>query len=153
MSNYLEKDELLKKIKDTFERDGYFKAYKVTEDYQLKYPDHKDFHSHEEDVTNNFRGTLSEINDKLEKAKRQDREDFMSVMHAYHIDSSEIRNVLVELAAKEGLPDAVSSNKKFINAIAYYALNDFSEPYNWASNFSEFWEYFERGTEALKVIS
>lgn len=153
MSNYLEKDELIKKMKDAFERDGYYKAYKVTEDYQLKYPDSKNFHSHEDDITNNFRGTLNEINEELAKAKKQDKEEYQSALLAYNTGSSEIRDVLVELAAKEGLPDVVSSNKKFIDSIAYYALNEFSESYNWASNFSEFWEYFVRGTEALKVAS
>ena len=153
MPNYLEKDELIKKMRDAFERDGYYKAYKVTEEYQLKYPNSEDFHSHENDVTNNFRGTLSEINEELAKAKKQDKEEYQSALHAYNTGSSEIRDVLVELAAKDGLPDVVSSNKKFIDNIAYYALNEFSEAYNWASNFSEFWEYFVRGTEALKVTS
>jgi hypothetical protein len=43
----------------------------------------------------------------------------------------------------------MNTNQDFINAISYYALSE-DEPYNWASEFSEFWDCYERAKNAIK---
>ena len=66
----------------------------------------------------------------------------------YNKENSEIRDVLIHLAAEDALPDNVAKNEEFIKATWYYALSE-NEPYNWNSEYSEFWEVFQKGMEAL----
>ena len=43
----------------------------------------------------------------------------------------------------------MNTNQDFIRAISYYALSE-DEPYNWASEFSEFWDCYEKAQNAIK---
>ena len=67
----------------------------------------------------------------------------------YNKENSEIRDVLIHLAAEDALPNNVGKNEEFIKAAQYYTLSK-DEPYNWNSEYSEFWEVFQKGMEALK---
>jgi len=145
----MKKAEILQRMRVAYESDDYYHAYKVYNENQLDYPRKEDFHKREEDVKANFRGTLAEVTAEIEKAKSADAKDYKDHMWSYNHDSAELRSTLIELAAYEGLPSEVSNNRDFVNAISYYALSE-SEPYNWASEFSEFWDCFEKAQAALK---
>lgn len=145
----MKKAEILQRMQVAYERDGYYQAYKVYDENHLDYPRKEDFHKREEDVKANFHGTLAEINAELEKAKSADAKDYKDHMGSYNHDSAELRNALIELAAYDGLPSEVGNNRDFVNAISYYVPSD-DEPYNWASEFSEFWDCFEKAQAALK---
>lgn len=143
------KEDILKEMKDAFENEGYYQAYRVYNENHLKYPERNNFHKRAEEVENNFRGTLAEINAVLEKAKEEDKAEYTEKMRAYNADCVELRSKLVDYAAEEGLPSPMNVNQDFINAISYYALSE-DEPYNWASEFSEFWDCYEKAQNAIK---
>ena len=46
----------------------------------------------------------------------------------------------------------MAKNEEFIKATQYYALSE-DEPYNWNSEYSEFWEVFQKGMEAISEVS
>lgn len=143
------KEDILKRMKDAFENEGYYQAYRVYNENRLDYPERNNFHKRAEEVENNFRGTLAEINVALEKAKEEDKVEYTEKMRAYNADCVELRSKLTDYAAEEGLPSPMNTNQDFIRAISYYALSE-DEPYNWASEFSEFWDCFEKAQRALK---
>ena len=143
------KEDILKKMKETFENEGYHQAYRVYNENRLEYPERNSFHKRAEEVENNFRGTLAEINAALEKAKEEDKAEYTEKMRAYNADCVELRSKLVDYAAEEGLPSPMNTNRDFIRAISYYALSE-DEPYNWASEFSEFWDCYEKAQNAIK---
>ena len=76
----------------------------------------------------------------------------MKNLTQYNKENSEIRDVLIHLAAEDALPDNVAKNEEFIKAIWYYALSE-DEPYNWNSEYSEFWEVFQKGMKAISEVN
>ena len=105
-----------------------------------------------EEAEQTFVGTMAEIKAHLEKIKAESKEKHRQDLTQYNKENSEIRDVLIHLAAEDALPDNVAKNEEFIKATWYYALSE-DEPYNWNSEYSEFWEVFQKGMEAISEVN
>lgn len=142
------KNDIIRRMKKAYEESGYYEAYQVYSNIRLPYPiDH--ISNLVKDAERTFVGTMAEIKAHLEKVKAEGKEQHKQDLLQYDKENSEIRDVLIHLAAEEALPSDVAKNEEFIKAVWYYALSE-NEPYNWASEYSEFWETFQKCTDALK---
>ncbi len=148
MSLETEKNMVIKTMDAAYEKSGYHKAYEVFNSMQLTYPVDQTT-ARIQEVEDNFVGTLKEINAEKERVKAAYKEAHRKDLMAYNEATSEIRDHLIDLAAKDALPTEVANNAEFVKATWYYALSK-DEPYNWASEYSEFWDAFEAGMKALK---
>lgn len=145
------KNDIIKRMKKAYEESGYYEAYQVYSNVRLPYPiDHTS--NRVKDAERTFVGTMAEIKAHLEKVKAESREKHRQDLIQYDKENSEIRDVLIHLAAEDALPSDVAKNEEFINAAGYYALSE-DEPYNWASEYSEFWETFQKCTEAISEVN
>lgn len=142
------KNDIISAMKKAFEESGYYAAYQVYNTVRLPFPVDNTKKLVEE-AERTFVGTMAEIKVHLEKVKAEGREKHRQDLTQYNKENSEIRDVLIYLAAEDALPDNVARNEEFIKAIWYYALSE-DEPYNWNSEYSEFWEVFQKGMDALK---
>ena len=141
------KNDIISAMKKAFEESGYYEAYQVYNTNRLPYPTNNTKNLIEE-AERTFVGTMAEIKAHLEKIKTVSNEKHMQDLTQYNKENSEIRDVLIHLAAEDALPDNVAKNEEFIKATQYYALSE-DEPYNWNSEYSDFWEVFQKGMEAL----
>ena len=142
------KDAIIRLMNDAYTEDGYHAAYKVFETVSIPYP--KDnTEDWIEDTKKNFVGTYDEIQAELAHVKEKAKESYRDRLYMYNQDTAAIRDELLKLAAIDSLPREVAENEKFIKATSYYALS-MDEPYNWASEYSDFWDTFEKANEALK---
>jgi hypothetical protein len=148
MSLETEKNMVIKTMDAAYEKSGYHKAYEVFNSMQLTYPVDQTT-ARIQEVEDNFVGTLKEINAEKERVKAAYKEAHRKDLMAYNEATSEIRDHLIDIAAKDALPKEVANNAEFVKATWYYALSK-DEPYNWASEYSEFWDAFEAGNNALK---
>ena len=135
-------------MRKAFEESGYYEAYQVYNTNRLPYPTDNTKKLVEE-AERTFVGTMAEIKAHLEKIKAESKEKHRQDLIQYNKENSEIRDALIHLAAEDVLPDNVVKNEEFIKATQYYALSE-DEPYNWNSEYSEFWEVFQKGMDALK---
>ena len=135
-------------MRKAFEESGYYEAYQVYNTNRLPYPTDNTKKLVEE-AERTFVGTMAEIKAHLEKIKAESKEKHRQDLIQYNKENSEIRDALIHLAAEDVLPDNVAKNEEFIKATWYYALSE-DEPYNWNSEYSEFWEVFQKGMDALK---
>ena len=142
------KNDIISAMRKAFEESGYYEAYQVYNTNRLPYPTDNTKKLVEE-AERTFVGTMAEIKTHLEKVKAVSNEKHMQDLTRYNKENSEIRSVLIHLAAVDALPDNVAKNEEFIKATTYYALSE-DEPYNWNSEYSEFWEVFQKGMDALK---
>ena len=142
------KNDIISAMRKAFEESGYYEAYQVYNTVRLPYPT-DNTKKLIEDAERTFVGTMAEIKAYLEKVKTEGREKHRQDLTQYNKENSEIRNALIHLAAEDALPDNVAKNEEFIKATWYYALSE-DEPYNWNSEYSEFWEVFQKGMDALK---
>ena len=134
--------------KKAYGESGYYGAYQVYNTISLPYPTDNTL-ALVEAAKQTFVGTMAEIEAHLEKIKVESREKHKQDLMQYNKENVEIRNALIHLAAKDALPSNVAENEEFIEATQYYALSE-DEPYNWNSEYSEFWEVFQKGMNALK---
>lgn len=142
------KNDIINAMKKAFEESGYYGAYQVYNTVRLPFPT-DNTEKIVEEAEQTFVGTMAEIKAHLEKIKAESREKHRQDLTQYNKENSEIRDVLIHLAAEDALPDNAAKNEEFIKATWYYALSE-NEPYNWASEYSEFWEVFQKGMDALK---
>ena len=142
------KNDIINAMRKAFEESGYYEAYQVYNTNRLPYPTDNTKKLVEE-AERTFVGTMAEIKAHLEKVKAVSNEKHMQDLTQYNKENSEIRNTLIHLAAEDTLPANVAKNEEFIKATQYYALSE-DEPYNWNSEYSEFWEVFQKGMDALK---
>ena len=145
------KNDIISAMRKAFEKSGYYEAYQVYNTNRLPYPTDNTKKLIEE-AERTFVGTMAEIKAHLEKVKAKSNEKHMQDLTQYNKESSEIRDVLIHLAAEDALPDNVAKNEEFIKATWYYALSE-DEPYNWNSEYSEFWEVFQKGMEAISEVN
>ena len=142
------KNDIISAMRKAFEESGYYAAYQVYNTSRLPFPTDNTKKLVEE-AERTFVGTMAEIKAHLEKVKAEGREKHRQDLIQYNKENSEIRNALTHLAAEDALPDNVAKNEEFIKTTQYYALSE-DEPYNWNSEYSEFWEVFQKGMDALK---
>ena len=142
------KNDIISAIRKAFEESGYYAAYQVYNTSRLPFPTDNTKKLVEE-AERTFVGTMAEIKAHLEKVKAEGREKHRQDLIQYNKENSEIRDALIHLAAEDALPDNVAKNEEFIKATWYYAFSE-DEPYNWNSEYSEFWEVFQKGMDALK---
>ena len=142
------KNDIISAMRKAFEESGYYAAYQVYNTSRLPFPTDNTKKLVEE-AERTFVGTMAEIKAHLEKVKAEGREKHRQDLIQYNKENSEIRNALIHLAAEDALPDNVAKNEEFIKATWYYVLSE-DEPYNWNSEYSEFWEVFQKGMDALK---
>ena len=142
------KNDIISAMRKAFEESGYYAAYQVYNTGCLPFPADNTKKLVEE-AERTFVGTMTEIKAHLEKVKAEGREKHRQDLIQYNKEHSEIRDALIHLAAEDALPDNVAKNEEFIKATWYYALSE-DEPYNWNSEYSEFWEVFQKGMDALK---
>ena len=145
------KNDIINAMRKAFEESGYYKAYQVYNTNRLPYPTNNTKKLIEE-AERTFVGTMAEIKAHLEKIKAESKEKHRQDLTQYSKENSEIRDVLIHLAAKDALPDNVAKNEEFIKATWYYALSK-DEPYNWNSEYSAFWEVFQKGMEAISEVN
>ena len=138
-------------MRKAFEESGYYEAYQVYNTNRLPYPTDNTKNLVEE-AEQTFVGTMAEIKAHLEKIKAESKEKHRQDLTQYSKENSEIRDVLIHLAAEDALPDIVAKNEEFIKATWYYALSK-DEPYNWNSEYSEFWEVFQKGMKAISKVN
>jgi hypothetical protein len=148
MSLEAEKNMVIRAMDEAYEESGYHKAYEVFNTMQLTYPVNQ-VNARVQEVEDNFVGTLKEINAEKERVKALYKEAYHKDLLEYNRAISDIRDHLIDLAAKDALPTEVANNAEFVKATWYYALSK-DEPYNWASEYSDFWDTFEAGMKALK---
>lgn len=141
------KNDIINAMRKAFEESGYYEAYQVYNTVRLPYPTDNTKKLVEE-AEQTFVGTMAEIKAHLEKIKAESKEKHRQDLTQYNKENSEIRDTLIHLAAEDALPNNVAKNEEFIKATWYYALSK-DEPYNWSSEYSEFWEVFQKGIEAL----
>lgn len=141
------KNDIINAMKKAFEESGYYGAYQVYNTVRLPFPT-DNTEKIVEEAEQTFVGTMAEIKAHLEKIKAESREKHRQDLTLRNKENSEIRDVLIHLAAEDALPDNVAKNEEFIKATWYYALSE-NEPYNWNSEYSEFWEVFQKGMEAM----
>ena len=142
------KNDIINAMRKAFEESRYYAAYQVYNTVRLPFPTDNTKKLVEE-AERTFVGTMAEIKTHLEKVKAEGREKHRQDLIQYNKENSEIRDALIHLAAEDALPDNVAKNEEFIKATWYYALSE-DEPYNWNSEYSEFWEVFQKGMDALK---
>ena len=142
------KNDIISAMRKAFEESGYYAAYQVYNISRLPFPTDNTKKLVEE-AERTFVGTMAEIKAHLEKVKAEGREKHRQDLIQYNKENNEIRDALIHLAAEDALPDNVAKNEEFIKATWYYALSE-DEPYNWNSEYSEFWEVFQKGMDALK---
>ena len=142
------KNDIISAMRKAFEESGYYAAYQVYNTNRLPFPTDNTKKLVEE-AERTFVGTMAEIKAHLEKVKAEGREKHRQDLIQYNKENSEIRDALIHLAAEDALPNSVTKNEEFIKATWYYALSE-DEPYNWNSEYSEFWEVFQKGMDALK---
>lgn len=142
------KNDIISAMKKAFEESRYYAAYQVYNTVRLPFPTDNTKKLVEE-AERTFVGTMAEIKAHLEKVKAEGREKHRQDLTQYNKENSEIRDVLIHLAAEDALPASVAKNEEFVKATWYYALSE-DEPYNWNSEYSEFWEVFQKGMDALK---
>ena len=142
------KNDIISAMRKAFEEFGYYAAYQVYNTSRLPFPTDNTKKLVEE-AERTFVGTMAEIKAHLEKVKAEGREKHRQDLIQYNKENSEIRDALIHLAAEDALPNNVAKNEEFIKATWYYALSE-DEPYNWNSEYSEFWEVFQKGMDALK---
>lgn len=142
------KNNIISAMRKAFEESGYYEAYQVYNTNRLPFPTDNTKKLVEE-AERTFVGTMAEIKAHLEKIKAESKEKHRQDLIQYDKENSEIRDVLIHLAAEDALPSDVAKNEEFIKATWYYALSE-DEPYNWNSEYSEFWEVFQKGMDALK---
>ena len=142
------KNDIISAMRKAFEESGYYAAYQVYNTSRLPFPTDNTKKLVEE-AERTFVGTMAEIKAHLEKVKAEGREKHRQDLIQYNKENSEIRDALIHLAAEDALPNSVAKNEEFIKATWYYALSE-DEPYNWNSEYSEFWEVFQKGMDALK---
>ena len=142
------KNDIISAMRKAFEESGYYAAYQVYNTNRLPFPTDNTKKLVEE-AERTFVGTMAEIKAHLEKVKAEGREKHRQDLIQYNKENSEIRDALIRLAAEDALPANVAKNEEFIKATWYYALSE-DEPYNWNSEYSEFWEVFQKGMDALK---
>ena len=142
------KNDIISAMRKAFEESGYYAAYQVYNTVRLPFPTDNTKKLVEE-AERTFVGTMAEIKAHLEKVKAEGREKHRQDLIQYNKEHSEIRDALIHLAAEDVLPDNVAKNEEFIKATQYYALSE-DEPYNWNSEYLEFWEVFQKGMDALK---
>lgn len=135
-------------MKKAYSESGYYGAYQVYDTVSLPYPTDNTL-ALVEAAKQTFVGTMAEIEARLEKIKAESKEKHKQDLMRYNKENVEIRNALIHLAAKNALPSDVAENEEFIEATWYYALSE-DEPYNWASEYSDFWDAFQKGMNALK---
>ena len=135
-------------MKKAYSESGYYGAYQVYDTVSLPYPTDNTL-ALVEAAKQTFVGTMAEIEAHLEKIKAESKEKHKQDLMRYNKENVEIRNALIHLAAKDALPSDVAENEEFIEATWYYALSE-NEPYNWASEYSDFWDVFQKGMNALK---
>ena len=145
------KNDIISAMRKAFEESGYYAAYQVYNTVRLPYPADNTKKLVEE-AERTFVGTMAEIKAHLEKIKAVSNEKHMQDLTQYNKESSEIRDILIHLAAEDALPDNVAKNEEFIKATWYYALSE-DEPYNWNSEYSEFWEVFQKGMKAISEVN
>lgn len=145
------KNDIINAMKKAYEESGYYEAYQVYSKLHLPYPT-DNTKSMVEAAEQTFVGTMAEIKAHLEKIKEECKEKHRQDLTQYNKESAEIRDVLIRLAAEDALPDDVAKNEEFIQATWYYALSE-DEPYNWASEYSEFWEAFQKGMQAISEVN
>ena len=145
------KNDIISAMRKAFKESGYYEAYQVYNTVRLPYPTNNTKKLIEE-AERTFVGTMAEIKAHLEKVKAVSNEKHMQDLTQYNKENSEIRDVLIHLAAEDALPDNVAKNEKFIKATWYYALSE-DEPYNWNSEYSEFWEVFQKGMKAISEVN
>lgn len=141
------KNDIISAMRKAFEESGYYEAYQVYNTNRLPYPADNTKKLVEE-AERTFVGTMAEIKAHLEKVKAEGREKHRQDLIQYNKENSEIRDALIHFAAEDVLPDNVAKNEEFIKATQYYALSE-DEPYNWNSEYLEFWEVFQKGMKAL----
>ena len=142
------KNDIISAMRKAFEESGYYEAYQVYNINRLPYSTDNTKKLVEE-AERTFVGTMAEIKAHLEKIKAESKEKHKQDLTQYNKENSEIRDVLIHLAAEDALLDNVAKNEEFIKATWYYALSE-DEPYNWNSEYLEFWEVFQKGMDALK---
>lgn len=135
-------------MKKAYSESGYYGAYQVYNTVSLPYPTDNTL-ALVEAAKQTFVGTMAEIEAHLEKIKAESKEKHKQDLMQYNKENVEIRNALIHLAAKDALPSDVAENEEFIEATWCYALSE-DEPYNWASEYSDFWDVFQKGMNALK---
>ena len=135
-------------MKKAYGESGYYGAYQVYNTVSLPYPTDNTL-ALVEAAKQTFVGTMAEIEAHLEKVKAENREKHKQDLMQYNKENVEIRNALIRLAAKDALPSNVAENEDFIEATWYYALSE-DDPFNWASEYSDFWDVFQKGMNALK---
>ena len=135
-------------MKKAYGESGYYGAYQVYNTVRLSYPTDNTL-ALVEAAKQTFVGTMAEIEAHLEKIKAESREKHKQDLIQYNKENVEIRNALIHLAAKDALPSNVAENEEFIEATWYYALSE-DDPFNWASEYSDFWDVFQKGMNALK---
>lgn len=145
------KNDIINTMKKVFKESGYYEAYQVYNTVRLPYPTDNTKKIVEE-AEQTFVGTMAEIKVHLEKIKAESKEKHRQDLTQYNKENSEIRDILIHLAAEDALPDNVARNEEFIKATWYYALSE-NEPYNWNSEYSEFWEVFQKGMEAISEVN
>ena len=145
------KNDIISAMRKAFEESGYYEAYQVYNTVRLPYPTDNTKNLVEE-AERTFVGTMAEIKAHLEKVKAVSNEKHMQDLTQYNKENSEIRNALIRLAAEDALPANVAKNEEFIKATWYYALSE-DEPYNWNSEYSEFWEVFQKGMDAISEVN
>ena len=141
------KNDIISAMRKAFEEFGYYEAYQVYDTNRLPYPTDNTKKLIEE-AEQTFIGTMAEIKAHLEKVKAESKEKHRQGLIQYNKENSEIRDTLIHFAAEDVLPDNVAKNEEFIKATQYYALSE-DEPYNWNSEYLEFWEVFQKGMKAL----
>ena len=145
------KNDIISAMRKAFEESGYYAAYQVYNTSRLPFPTDNTKKLVEE-AEQTFVGTMAEIKAHLEKVKAEGREKHRQDLTQYNKENSEIRDVLIHLAAEDALPNSVAKNEEFIKATWYYALSE-DEPYNWNSEYSEFWEVFQKGMKAISEVN
>ena len=135
-------------MKKAYSESGYYGAYQVDSTVSLPYPTDNTL-ALVEAAKQTFVGTMAEIEAHLKKIKTESREKHKQDLMQYNKENAEIRNALIHLAAKDALPSNVAENEEFIEATRYYALSE-DDPFDWASEYSDFWDVFQKGMNALK---
>lgn len=135
-------------MKKAYSESGYYGAYQVYNTVSLPYQTDNTL-ALVEAAKQTFVGTMAEIEAHLEKIKTESKEKHKQDLTQYNKENAEIRNALIHLAAKDALPSDVAENEDFIEATRYYALSE-DDPFDWASEYSDFWDVFQKGMNALK---
>ena len=119
------KNDIISAMRKAFKESGYYEAYQVYNTVRLPYPTNNTKKLIEE-AERTFVGTMTEIKAHLEKVKAVSNEKHMQDLTQYNKENSEIRDVLIHLAAEDALPDNVAKNEEFIKATWYMLFQKMS---------------------------